>query len=134
MKTYYIVAIIFFCSAFAKAQDSTTVEVPKIYLKAFQGQSTIIEGTSLRLVNVIEDSRCPQGVDCIWAGNAKVVVELTSESGKKTTKEIILNGGRVAPIYSEDGLVISIKGLAPYPTSLSKIKASDYYLRVEVSN
>lgn len=134
MKTYYIVAIIFLFSAFAKAQDSTTVEVPKIYLKAYNGKLVEIEQTTIRLVNVIEDSRCPQGVDCIWAGNAKVVVEITSESGKKTTKEITLNGGSLAPIFSEDGLVISIKGLAPYPSSMSKIKASDYYLRVEVSN
>jgi hypothetical protein len=134
MKTYYIVAIIFLFSAFAKAQDSTTVEVPKIYIKAYNGKLAQIEATTIRLVEVLEDSRCPKGVDCIWAGNAKVLVEITSESGRKTTKEIILNGGRVAPIYSEEGLVISIKGLAPYPTSLSKIKASDYYLRVEVSN
>ncbi len=134
MKTYYIVAIIFLFSAFAKAQDSTTVEVPKIYIKAYNGKLAQIEETTIRLVEVLEDSRCPKGVDCIWAGNAKVLVEITSESGKKTTKEIILNDGRVAPIYSEEGLVISIKGLAPYPTSLSKIKASDYYLRVEVSN
>ncbi|WP_379952827.1 hypothetical protein [Dokdonia sp. R78006] len=134
MKTYYIVAILFLFSAFAKAQDSTTVEVPKIYIKAYNGKLAQIEATTIRLVEVLEDSRCPKGVDCIWAGNAKVLVEITSESGRKTTKEIILNGGRVAPIYSEEGLVISINGLAPYPTSLSKIKASDYYLRVEVSN
>ncbi|WP_035335443.1 hypothetical protein [Dokdonia sp. PRO95] len=134
MKIYYLVAILFLFSAFAKAQDSTTVEVPRIYAKAFQGESTYIEGATVRLVKVLEDSRCPKGVDCIWAGNAKVAVEIISESGKKVTKEITLGGGPVAPIYLQDDLKVLIKGLAPYPSSLSKIKASDYYLQVEVSN
>lgn len=134
MKIYYIVAMVFLFSAFAKAQDSTNVEVPKIYLKASQGVSTPVEGTIIKLVNVIEDSRCPKGVDCIWAGNAKIAVEITNYKGEKITKEITVGSGTIEPLYAVDGLMISLKGLAPYPSIGSKIIPSDYYLRVEVSN
>ena len=121
-------------SAFAKAQDSTEVAVPKIYVKAFQGKKTVVEAVSIRLVQVLEDSRCPSGVDCVWAGRAKIEVEVIDLEGTKIIKEITLNRGDLLPIYAEHGLAISIRGLAPYPKVSSKIKASDYYLLLEVSN
>lgn len=40
----------------------------------------------------MEDSRCPTGVTCIWAGRARVKVEITSE-GK--TEEKTLTFGEV---------------------------------------
>ena len=39
---------------------------------------------------VLEDSRCPSGVTCVWAGNARVRLRLT-RSGQDTT--IVLNTG-----------------------------------------
>lgn len=134
MKTYLTLIILLLFSAFAKAQDTTKVEVPKIYVKAYQGAATSINHTSLRLVQVLQDSRCPKGADCIWAGNAKVEVEIINEKGDKITKQVTINGLQAPAVYTEDGLEIFIRGLAPYPTTGSKINPSDYYLRVEVKN
>ena len=36
---------------------------------------------------VTEDSRCPEGAQCIWAGNAKVQVEISVPNGEKKTFE-----------------------------------------------
>lgn len=134
MKTYLTLICLLLFSAFAKAQDTTKVEVPKIYVKAYQGAATSIDYTSLRLVQVLQDSRCPKGADCIWAGNAKVEVEITNEKGDKITKQVTLNGKQLPAIYTGDGLEIFIRGLAPYPTINSKIKSSDYYLQLEIRN
>ena len=134
MKTYITLIYLLLFSAFAKAQDTTKVEIPKIYVKAYQGTATPISHTSLRLVQVLQDSRCPKGVECIWAGNAKVEVEITNDKGDKITKQVTLSGKQLPAIYTEDGLEIYIRGLAPYPTTGSKINPSDYYLRVEVKN
>lgn len=35
------------------------------------------DGATLRYVEVAADSRCPPGVQCIWAGHADVVFEFT---------------------------------------------------------
>lgn len=134
MKTYLTLICLLLFSAFAKAQDTTKVEIPKIYVKAYQGTATPISHTSLRLVQVLQDSRCPKGVECIWAGNAKVEVEITNDKGDKITKQVTLSGKQLPAIYTEDGLEIFIRGLAPYPTAASKIKSSDYYLRLEIRN
>jgi hypothetical protein len=46
------------------------------------GQSTNIDAsTKLHYVRVVSDSRCPAGVQCIWAGEA--TIELMFESGKE---------------------------------------------------
>ena len=134
MKTYLTLISLLLFSAFAKAQDTTKVEVPVIYAKAYQGATTPINHTSLRLVQVLQDSRCPKGADCIWAGNAKVEVEIINQKGDKITKQVTLNGVQAPAVYTEEGLEIFIRGLAPYPTTGSKINPSDYYLRVEIKN
>ena len=43
------------------------------------------DSSALRYVRVTTDSRCPPGVQCIWAGDAEVAFEWTSGSGAVTT-------------------------------------------------
>jgi hypothetical protein len=62
---------------------------------------------------VIEDSRCPRDVNCIWAGNAKV--KLLVSKGKKRSQEVELNTGIEPTTVSVFGYEVSIKELTPYP-------------------
>ncbi|HQX54844.1 MAG TPA: hypothetical protein PLP07_02870 [Pyrinomonadaceae bacterium] len=41
----------------------------------------------VKFISVTEDSRCPEGAQCIWAGNAKVQVEISVPNGEKKTFE-----------------------------------------------
>lgn len=132
MKTIYTIVLLILFSAFAKAQDTTYVEVPKIVIKAFQGELVPIGDIGIKLIQVLEDSRCPQGVDCVWEGQAKALVQITDRNGKKTQKEIVMRGGTVAPLYTEDGLEIIVRGLSPYPKASSKIEGKEYYLLLDV--
>ena len=45
------------------------------------GQAAILTaaGLGISFTAVTEDSRCPQGVDCIWAGNAIVQISLSKD-------------------------------------------------------
>jgi hypothetical protein len=45
----------------------------------------LADSSTLRYVRVINDSRCPPGVQCIWAGDAEVAFEWTSGSGAVTS-------------------------------------------------
>ena len=45
---------------------------------------TFADSSALRYVRVANDSRCPPGVQCIWAGDAEVAFEWTSGSGAVT--------------------------------------------------
>jgi hypothetical protein len=58
------------------------------------GGVVTLDGGSLRLrfVRVAEDSRCPADVDCVWAGNAEVLVEAGGKGWKgKTTLKLDTN-------------------------------------------
>ena len=57
------------------------------------GEELLIAGdTQLRLLRVVNDSRCPSDVQCVWAGEVTLEFELSTPSGKsrfqlaKTTK------------------------------------------------
>lgn len=42
------------------------------------GERVALEGGTLRYLRVANDSRCPPGVQCIWAGDAEVVLQWTA--------------------------------------------------------
>lgn len=75
---------------------------------------------------VSEDSRCPEGVNCIWAGVALAQVEVMGTS----TRPIILNlasGDFPARNYHQstefNGYTITLQDIAPYPKSQDGTKA-----------
>lgn len=132
MKMIYILIVCLLFSAFAKAQDSTTVNVPRIVVKAYLGATVPVENMEVKLLEVIEDSRCPQDVQCVWAGRAKVLVQLIDTTGENTQKEVVFSGGNVTSLYNENGVEIVLRGLAPYPNASSKIDPKNYYLLMDV--
>jgi len=68
---------------------------------------------TIKFVNVIEDSRCPVGVNCIQAGTAKIQVKVTDRRGQTKTMELNTNkdpkGDQLGPY------AINLVSLAPQP-------------------
>ncbi|MBK5212731.1 MAG: hypothetical protein JJE55_03600 [Flavobacteriaceae bacterium] len=128
-----LLAILILFSTFAFGQEDST-ETPKIGVKLPMGETIVLKGVSLKFLEVLEDSRCPTGVTCIWAGRARVKVAVTS-NGK--TEEKILTFGEVRPneekntnLYSSKEFAINGITLNPYPTSESTGKDTGYVLLV----
>ncbi len=55
-------------------------------------QVTFADHGNLRYVRVANDSRCPPGVQCIWAGDAEVAFEWTPATG--TMQSFSLHTGK----------------------------------------
>ena len=128
-----ILAILILFSTFAFGQEDST-ETPKIGIKLPIGGTTVLKGISLKFMEVLEDSRCPTNVTCIWAGRARVKVAVTSNG---ETEEKILTFGEVRPneekntnLYSSKEFAINGITLNPYPTSESTGKDTGYVLLV----
>lgn len=66
----------------------------------------------IKFIEVTEDSRCPTGVDCIWAGNAKVKVQIIG-SHRSQVFEFNTNLGPKGDVF--DGWAITIDNLTPHP-------------------
>ena len=72
--------------------NGQTAEAPKVVPAGEEftikvGQQVAIKDTNLiiKFLRVGEDSRCPIDVVCVWAGNARLDVELRLSKKKKTT-------------------------------------------------
>jgi uncharacterized repeat protein (TIGR01451 family) len=98
------------------------------------GETASIDSERLRFrfLEVSEDSRCPLDVDCVWAGQATVVVSLEVDGEDIGELSLTLRGGqdRIAPdgtVQSEIGdYAVTLVRLDPYPISTRPTRPEDY--------
>ena len=84
---------------------------------------------SLRFVRVSEDSRCPEDVDCVWAGEAVVALAATSGRGEPRELELRLGGDAVA----HAGVAIRLVSLDPPRRSDREIEPGSYRATLRVT-
>lgn len=80
---------------------------------------------------VAEDSRCPEDVNCVWAGNAKVVLEITNSGRRATT--LTLNSGLNPKHLTFQGYDIKLADVKPLQNTHKKISQSDYVITLAVT-
>jgi hypothetical protein len=98
------------------------------------GQRAFIDGENLevKFKEVIEDSRCPKGVTCVWAGRVTCVVELTQAG---VSNQMSLTEPGLADEYSREryeGYELAFH-VTPYPEAGKKIPADKYRLHLTIS-
>jgi len=77
-------------------------------------------------VSVIEDSRCPRDVTCIWAGEVKLLLEIQSAQASLPI-EILERGDAIAA-----GFRVTLVRVEPQPTSTAKIAPQDYRATLKI--
>ncbi|HZH31569.1 MAG TPA: hypothetical protein VEY11_12470 [Pyrinomonadaceae bacterium] len=101
------------------------------------GQEVLTSDGKLKIkfVSVAEDSRCPKGVNCIWAGNARVMLQVGKPTGAPVKLELNTN-----PREATDGAgsgygqyMIKLVEVAPYPVAEQIIKPQSYAVTLVVS-
>jgi hypothetical protein len=96
------------------------------------GEDRQLDNSVLRVtfVRVVEDSRCPAGVLCIWAGNA--VVEIGIAAGMGPTVPLQINA-TMDPRYADwNGVRVTVLELAPLPRADTPIKPEDYSVKLRL--
>jgi len=127
MKKHLLI-IFLFVTAIGFSQDKP-VEVPKILVKIAVGETITFKKAAVKFLKVVEDSRCPADVNCIWEGQAIVLVEVT-EIGKESRQVELFYGKKMYNvILSSKGYSIKGMSLTPYPPSANSGKM-DYELLV----
>lgn len=135
MKQFIILVLVVFNYAFAKAQNTTSkqVEAPFIGLKLMNGEMADFGDTQVKFVEVLSDSRCPKDVTCVWAGEAKVRVEIYQNGELSEAKELTFGGlTKSLNIIHSELLDVQALKLQPYPLSSSDKKSMEYYLVLDV--
>jgi len=90
------------------------------------GEDRVIPGTVLRMTfaSVVEDSRCPSDVVCVWEGNATVEVGIGTGTGP--TFPLQLNTSLDPRSVEWNDVLVTLLALTPDPVSDSAITPADY--------
>ena len=128
-SVFFAVLLLTFASITAQPGESGIVLDQEFKLKIGESAKAS-EGLRIEFDSVTEDSRCPKGVTCVWAGNAKILLKVKRDAGKAADVELNTNINPRTSRYLEYEL--SLKELKPYPESNATIKSSDYEVTLTV--
>ena len=107
------------------APESSFLPAPREVLLRY-GEDIRLEGSVLRLSfnEVLEDSRCPVDVTCVWEGNGKVVIGIAAGMGP--THGLILNTSLDPRSVTWSGIRVTLLELTPTPHAGTNIPPKDY--------
>ncbi len=96
------------------------------------GQTVDLTGEDLwlKFVSVTSDSRCPTGVECIWAGEANCRMEI--QMGETHSWPTFIQSGSSVSEYGFQRYIFTFK-LMPYPEAGNEIQDSEYYLMITIT-
>lgn len=121
----------------SSAQDSTKekVQTPKIINNLQFGKSAVFNDITIKFVELVNDSRCPKGVNCVWAGEVVILVDIYKNEKKLERKKMTFNAlGKANNIYTSEGLSINGVNISPYPVYREKIALEDYKMQLYIKN
>lgn len=128
-KLFLFLFLIFSCSIIAQQPN---LKLKKI---TFYQKIKKLKGKQLVLKRVISDSRCPEGVNCIWAGDCEIEVAIYQNRKLISTENILLSPKRhdenlswFKEFYNNQN-IFEIS-LLPYPKNEVITNPKDYYVMV----
>jgi hypothetical protein len=96
------------------------------------GRKAVIGNENLHITfkDVLEDSRCPIGYRCFWAGNGAVLLKIEKNKSDILTDTVNTTLEPQSLYYHNYNIIL--KNLKPYPVAGSLIKKNDYVVTLLV--
>lgn len=126
-----LLGLIILCSLTACSQKKQTIAKSEIFTQKLLKK----KGTQLVLKNVVNDSRCPEGLNCIWAGEIEIVVSIYKNNVFVKDENILLS-----PKLHKENLAwfaeyypskkITEIGVLPYPKNGVVTYPKDYFVKI----
>ncbi len=141
MKNYFVVRVMIslaLISLFActeKIEGDITLGT-SFELNFNKSKKTTAGDIVVNFTEVIDDSRCPHDVECLWEGQAKVKLEVTLNG---TDDEVVFIK-RAGPFYENiakdtvGGYVFTLEEVLPYPTGTNSIPQNDYLIKMKIED
>jgi hypothetical protein len=97
------------------------------------GETAQVAGTQVQVAfrRVENDSRCPQDVTCVWAGDALVHLEVAV--ARTAWLPVMLHTTLEPRRAAQFGYNVELVGLSPQPTSSQAIPAAGYTASLRVT-
>ncbi|MCW5518238.1 hypothetical protein J1N09_00200 [Aureitalea sp. L0-47] len=115
-----ICALVFFGIVFSVYPQEEKVDPPQIAIKIQLGETITLDGTQITFSEVLEDSRCPREVQCVWAGSARVKITIALDRENASSRELIFGAIRQGEtsnnlVAETDDFHYEAIGISPYP-------------------
>ena len=96
------------------------------------GQAAVVDGGALTVMfdKVAEDSRCPTGVQCVWAGNGAVALTVSTPGTDKSAATV--NTTLTPKTVTAGPYRVTLVDLKPYPKHGSKIPPATYVATLQI--
>ena len=117
MKALLLTLAVLLSFTFVSAQPAE-----QITIKSGQQKVTKTGRITIKFLELIEDSRCPADVNCVWAGIAKIKVQL-NKNGKTAIVELNTQNEK-SNVFQ--GHTITLRDLQPRQSTTSKYSQSAY--------
>lgn len=91
------------------------------------GQTGKVGDLNIKLDAIVQDSRCPVGVQCVWAGQVEAKIMLTDVSKSEVVN---ISSGQAPHLF--DGFNVSIISITPSRESKKEIMADEYRVTFHV--
>lgn len=119
-----------------RAQGSQTpVQLDQPFQLRLQEQVVIAaDDLAIQFLEVSEDSRCPSDVQCVWAGQVSVRLQLST--AENPAQQIVLTDAAGPNSQSSawvDGYHLQLVQVTPYPHTQHPIQINDYTLTLAVT-
>jgi hypothetical protein len=89
-------------------------------------------GFRIKFVEIVDDSRCPVDTNCVWAGNAKVRIEVSEPGRRGRTQSFELNSNGSPKEARFNGYEIKLADLTPRPRSNIRINRNGFVAKLEI--
>ncbi|MBQ0769650.1 MAG: hypothetical protein KBT58_10175 [Bizionia sp.] len=134
----FVFTLLFSVGLFAQDTSIEPVKTPRIITKLPIEKTATVNGVAIKFLSVVSDSRCPKNVNCIWAGEVIVLVEVQQEAQEAIEKTITIGfkrnptGSETDIIYKNQSFTIKAINVSPYPEYGIEVNVSDYVLLFDV--
>jgi len=88
-------------------------------------ETVTLDGLTITFHGIGDDSRCPTGVTCVWAGDATAAFTFEKAPAAAMQRTLHTNG-RFERQTDYDRFVIRLEDVRPYPKSSATIARADY--------
>ena len=103
MKTRIAISVLLFflvTGCGASSANKPVIKLGEELQLGYQQSATLAQGGfTVTFKTLVEDSRCPEGTNCVWAGNAKVVITVMGTDATLNTngspREVSLSGYKI---------------------------------------
>jgi hypothetical protein len=107
------------------------------YVKITQKKCLKKSGYQIVLKEVVSDSRCPEGVTCVWAGEASAIISVYKDSKLVEDNTMVFSMKNIEENKQWLSKYLPVKqrkiktvGVFPYPKEGVVVDKKDYYLKI----